>query len=122
MSKIPEWTPSDIILGADGYPSDEELETIRTWPINCGADLTAVFKYVHQRWNWPDWGWKREARRRREWKGGRLHRRYSISTGGWSGNESLIAAMEANWMLWTMTWQSSKRGGHYEFSIDEEMK
>ena len=38
-----------------------------------------------------------------------------ISTGGWSGNEDLIGAMQNNAMLWIMTWVSSRRGGHYTF-------
>ena len=117
-----EWTPSDIILGSDGYPSDEELETVRTWPVRSAADLTAAFEYVHRRWNWTDWGWHRASHRRREYRGAHLRRAYRISTGGWSGNESLIGAMQDNWMLWALTWRSSRVGGHYEFSIDEEMK
>lgn len=41
--------------------------------------------------------------------------RYTFSTGGWSGNEDLIRAMEQNWMIWSLTWVQSRRGGHYIF-------
>lgn len=37
------------------------------------------------------------------------------STGGWSGNESIIGAMQKNRMVWNFLWEQSRRGGHYVF-------
>lgn len=44
---------------------------------------------------------------------------YMMSTGGWSGCEDIIYALEINTMFWLTCWQESKRGGHYEFKIGE---
>jgi hypothetical protein len=46
--------------------------------------------------------------------------RFDISTAGWSGNESLIRAMEKNSFMWATTWVQSRRGGHYIFEIDND--
>lgn len=47
-------------------------------------------------------------------------RRYRISTGGWSGNEELLMALQANHMAWTWTWISSRVGGHYVFEVRKD--
>ena len=117
-----DWTPCPEVNDDNGYPSDAELETIKTWPIAREEDVTAALAYVQERWIWPPPYFTRESRRFREWKSGPLVRRYLVSTGGWSGHESLLAAMEENWMLWTMTWYSVRRGGHYEFRVKENEK
>jgi len=38
-------------------------------------------------------------------------------TGGWSGNEDIISAIQANVLIWSMCWQESRRGGHHVFSV-----
>lgn len=91
-------------MDADGYPDETDLQRIRDWPLE---DLPGLFAFLRSLWWLPDWGWAQDGRR------------FSISTGGWSGNESLIAALEANDMAWLLTWRSSRRGGHYEFEIPE---
>jgi len=40
---------------------------------------------------------------------------WELHTGGWSGNEEIIRAMQDNRVWWGMFWESSRRGGHYEF-------
>jgi hypothetical protein len=88
----------------DGYPTLCALEALKNWP-------------------WADpVGWLRLAQAL--WHGG--GRAFSLSqtgqdwdacaaTGGWSGNESVIAAMRENRMLWSTLWMSSTRGGRHVF-------
>jgi hypothetical protein len=106
------------MLDKDGYPTEETLDKIEHWPISNAKDAEELMTFVSEIW-WPGdgYGWMRSAHRHREYKGGTLRRYYKISTGGWSGNESLICAMEENRMFWMLTWLSSRRGGHYEFRV-----
>ena len=41
--------------------------------------------------------------------------RWIIATGGWSGCEAVVRALEKNRMFWVTCWYCSKRGGYYEF-------
>lgn len=85
----------------DGYPDDEELQRIADWPY---TGIPAMMEFVHGLWSYPNF-WTQE--------GDNL----SISTGGWSGNESLISAMQKNVGFWHLCWESSRRGGHYAFDL-----
>ncbi|HXF71676.1 MAG TPA: hypothetical protein VNO79_03585 [Actinomycetota bacterium] len=98
-------------IGGEGYPTEQDLATVANWP---AADPEGWFAFVRERWWAADWGW-REYSGLDKW--GRPVRVYALSTAGWSGNESLIDAMERNWMLWGKTWVLSRRGGHYEFHV-----
>lgn len=89
------------------YPSDEALEKIEQWPVSGTADLRALFDFVRTLWLWPDWGWIEKGSR------------FDISTGGWSGNEDIIDALEKNFMFWSLCWVQSRRGGHYQFELRE---
>ena len=94
----------------DNYPTEEELQKIEAWDCLTPQGAAACMQFVASLWMWPDWGWKEEAKNDGElW--------YYISTGGWSGNESLISAMEKNQFLWIHAWYSSRVGGHYEFRL-----
>lgn len=89
----------------DGYPTDEELELIRKWDFR---DLEGWFAFIKSNWVYD--GYFEQA--------GSL---YQISTGGWSGHEEIIGAMEENVMCWIATWQQSRRGGHFLFEIPESL-
>ena len=87
----------------DEYPEEHELKKIAEWDYK---DFPGLMGYVKERWKYADCGY---------WKRGRKY--YRISTGGWSGNESIISALIQNRMFWAMCWVSSERGGHYVFEI-----
>ena len=93
-------------MDKDGYPEEEELETIKTWK---GDDLRGLMEYVHDLWKYAEDGyWSEEV--------SDGHHEYHLSTAGWSGNEDIIAAMQSNHVWWMMFWKSSIRGGHYVFA------
>lgn len=83
------------------YPSEEELLKIKTWKLD---DPVGCLDYLIDLWSYPDYC-------------GKDGLRYEFSTGGWSGNESLIEALTDNAMMWAVTWISSCRGGHYVFEV-----
>jgi hypothetical protein len=94
------------------YPTDEELHRIETWPFE---DKWGWFGFIEGRWTYRSWGWREEEAMDDLFD--RPVHRYYISTGGWSGNEDIIDAMSRNLMLWMLTWQQSRRGGHYIFEV-----
>jgi len=100
-------------MDANGYPDDLELARIQAWP---REDYRGLMEFVHSLWRFTadkdyrdlakEWGWTQG-----------LEDRYQLSTGGWSGNESIIGALQLNTLFWLKCWQQSSRGGHYVFRI-----
>jgi hypothetical protein len=86
---------------SEQYPTEEELNTIKNWNPN---DLIGLMEFIKPLWAFDSWGWSLE--------GGKFY----LSTGGWSGNESIVEALESNIIWWAMFWQESRRGGHYMFA------
>ena len=99
------------LLDDDGYPTDAALEIIKLWHWN---DEIGWFDFIKSIWHLRSWGWN-EGLEEHEWDKGKQVYRYNISTAGWSGNESIIHAIEQNRMLMGCTWVQSRRGGHYIF-------
>ena len=96
-----------------GYPTEETLELISKWrPSNEVGERGWVdlLETVRGLWAYREWGWSQE-------NGLDGIRRYSISTAGWSGNESLIDALYRNKLFWAMCWAASRRGGHHLFEV-----
>lgn len=87
-------------IDQDGYPTEDALKIIELWPFD---DSAGWFDFIKDNWHFADWGWHK------------VDSEYHISTGGWSGNESIIAAMQNNWILWSVCWVQSRKGGHYIF-------
>jgi hypothetical protein len=88
-------------LDDDGYPEEDELKQIAEWPY---TDIAGLLEFAQPMWSYPDRWWT---------EGDALH----LSTGGWSGNEILVGAMQENRMFWAICWISSRRGGHYSFDL-----
>lgn len=104
------------LLDDDGYPTDAALDAIRLWH---WIDAKGWFKFIEGLWHLRSWGWK-EKDEPHDWDKDKIVHRYYISTAGWSGNESIIRAMQQNeFMLWTLNWEQSRRGGHYIFELKE---
>lgn len=93
---------------ADGYPTAGMLSKIATWPGGKHPDWSDFFAYIKAAWAYAEAGYWKE-------KDGV----YELSTAGWSGNESIIDAMEKNFVFWPLMWHSSTRGGHYIFRSHE---
>ena len=85
------------------YPCEEHLQRFRTWDY---TDWRGLLAQLEESWHIPDWGICIEE----GWSPTLF-----LHTGGWSGNEEIIGALMDNQMFWTMYWESSRRGGHYEF-------
>lgn len=99
------------------YPSEEALKQIEEWPHD---DLHGLFDLMRENWHFREWGWdelERDAVEGEALFGKGRYRVLHISTGGWSGNESLISALRRNLVAWSVTWVAARRGGHFVFEI-----
>lgn len=113
---LPESPEDDPVLGSEGYPHDIELQRIETWPVDGKlGELIKLMDYVKARHIYPQYWKERDIE-----EYGQPHREYEVSTGGWSGNEDLIIALEKNtWFSIIAPW-SWRRGGHYVYRIPLE--
>ena len=93
------------------YPTDSDLKKIRHW--NWAKKSIYVYlELIHDCYN-HRYGVFSVASL---YKGTRLN--LVLVTGGWSGNEDIISAMESDLIFWRQTWEKSIRGGRYEFKIN----
>jgi len=88
-------------LDEDGYPTEAAINLIEKWVYTDGREL---FEFIKKIW----------------WSADTLfddseEHLIKLHTGGWSGNEDIIAAMKKNTMVWLKYWHTSHHGGHYEF-------
>jgi hypothetical protein len=94
------------MIDKDGYPTEETLGRIRAFnPLK--DDPFDFVEYLCENWvngYPPDWN-----------KAGDLQ----LSTGGWSGCESIIAALKETPFpsFWSLYWYQSRVGGHYWFKV-----
>src|SRR5690348_2281153 len=103
-------------MDEDGYPEEAELDALKTWHIRSQADLDALWEAARKLWSYPDRfvptgglpeDWPR-VMRQADWY---------VSTGGWSGNEDVIGALQRNFIFWSFCWRATIAGGHYWFRI-----
>jgi hypothetical protein len=90
---------------SDGYPTEGTLEAIREWPYD---NLPGLVAFVCDAWRYADYA-KASGRT------------LELHTVGWSGNESLIEALQQNAMFWGLCWERSERGGHFWFELPDSL-
>ena len=93
-------------------PTEEELGKIKQWDYQ--DDFFELAQYVCDLWHFSDWAVYRELTKDEY---GREYRELRLATAGWSGNESIIDALQENAMFFMLCWQSSHRGGLHIFHI-----
>jgi hypothetical protein len=97
------------------YPTDEQLEAIKAYH---GNDADGMVPLIEAAYN-QHYG----AMRLEDAHDDILDRplkRLTLITGGWSGNEDIIHALETNAIWWMVTWRLSERGGRYVFEWKKE--
>ena len=106
-----EWVDGD-------YPTDAALKRIESWPY---WDLPGCLDFVASIWHWPDFGVSNDLRpEEAHVVGAEARDKYlRLATGGWSGNEEIVAAMKTNYMLRAMCWRMTARGGLHVFQYPE---
>ena len=102
------------LLDEDGYPTEGALNIIRTWNVVENEPFSELMDFIKSIWWQPDYGWYEKEEPHELWPE-KIMKRWYISTGGWSGNEDIIRAMQENDLLCTLNWVQSRRGGHYIF-------
>lgn len=98
---------------SDGYPTEQELMRLETWDTKTKQDRIDCLRYAASLWHWPDMAY--EVGGTDDVYGDCTYFRFA--TGGWSGNESIMASLSANSMLWIFCWHMSKRGGLTVFRV-----
>ncbi len=96
-------------MDKDGYPEVTELEKIEKWKLVKLEDLCALIEYIRCRWQYEAMGYF-DLR-------GKNVLKLTLSTAGWSGNESIISALQRNFIFWSVGWRKSERGGHFWFTF-----
>lgn len=114
QARISDLIEHNEMLDDDGYPTDAALDVIRLWHWN---DIPGWFKFIEGIWS--NYGRWTEKDMPSSWASSEMDHVYDVATGGWSGNESIIRAMQDNRMMWLLNWYQSTRGGHYIFVLKE---
>ena len=97
-----------MLLDGDNYPDEASLKQIQEWDI-LKQGTQGLLDLVYENTNWAD---------RQIERSGKKVIRYVYNTGGWSGNEDVIGALQQNLLFFAFFWQKSTRGGHYYFKIE----
>lgn len=107
-------TPIDQ-RGNNPYPTDKELAVIRKWDI-IRYTIPDLVEYVRCLWNYADIDFF-NLHTGREHLFRKACMKLELHTGGWSGNEDIIGALQQNFLFWSMFWRKHTAGGHYWFEI-----
>ena len=96
------------MLDQDNYPDEASLKQITEWDV-FSQGIDGLLTLIGENTNWAD---------RQIYRSGKWVIRYHYHTGGWSGNEDVIEALQQNLMFWSLFWEKTMKGGHYYFKID----
>jgi len=108
----------------DGYPEEEELERVKNWTasdVKGRIVYKGLVEFLERIWWCPDFGFSTEDGIEDSVRE-RPITILKLSTGGWSGNEEIIGALRSNFILWSLCWVQSRRGGHYILHLPKEME
>lgn len=94
----------NLLLDEFGYPTEYSLARIQTWKVYSEEDFINLMEFVKDLWYYPEC-----------FQEGPDHV-YTLITLGWSGNESVIGAMQENVVLDSLFWYSSERGGKHIYA------
>jgi hypothetical protein len=104
-------------LDEDKYPTDETERRVRFFK----GDVRVLMAAIKEVWAYADGYWT-EKDEPDDFFPDKIVHNYYVSTAGWSGNETIIGALENNLMFWMCFWRESRRGGHYIFEVGENSK
>lgn len=96
------------------YHTEKELKEIQNWDIK---DAHNLINRLRDMWQYDFYfieNWMTFRRNKKETPVLALE----LHTGGWSGNEDIIEALQKHKLFWLMWWWKTERGGHYHFEID----
>lgn len=100
----------DELLETDGgfgvYPTDTALDLITGF----AGTPKQLFELVKRLWYMPEYVTVSTEPDDGEYV-------ITLVTAGWSGNESIVAALEAGWTVMSQFWYSSARGGRHEYRV-----
>lgn len=91
-------------LDSDGYPTNEALKKLSSWT---RLDMEGALDFAKELWCWPDYVMKEDNE-------------YSFMTGGHSGNEAIISALNKNVSLHATCWMRSERGGKHVYKVPSQ--
>lgn len=112
----PHQTMTDPEFDDDGYPTDATLAVLEAWP-----DANGALQFMRAAWHWPEAVRDDLSAHEGQVVHAEPEDRYlRFATGGWSGNDSLIAALRQNHMAWALTWCLTARGGLHIFRLRAE--
>lgn len=96
----------ELTFDCEGYPADSLLDGIANFPVENKAGCARLLEHLEPAV--APYGWFTKD-----------GTRYEIATGGWSGVESIVGALESNFLFWALAWESTHRGGLYVFELGE---
>lgn len=99
---------------ANGYPTEETKLAIKEWEFQ---DASGWLQYVREAWDYRYGEIWEENCLTKMTTGWEVCRALKMATGGWSGNEEIVSAMQENFALWGLLWESSHRGGLEVFKV-----